>query len=674
MADPLSIASGVFGLATAGIKLSSALYDICETIGSAQEAIEDIASDLSLFIIIVSELEKIFDTPQRVYSDTLLKSISDICEKCKLLFRRINRMIGRTENVPQLQFKSKVAWVFREKKVRTVKASLDSLKSTLGLMLQTLKLARDQRQNDVEQRQVLANLLRSQQRSVKVLQNLEELEIPRKPPLRTERSQENKVPETPQLNTAALLSEVVSPPMIPRSTGERQKHEASSEPSIPTDWRTHSSLTFEYTENTLGALYPVWKERLLGSVDHLVTQWTQPLTSQSDANERPQIISPPTIDSEQSPDSTSSQIPEELAAIDKQILKAQSQAAAYRTTKALCIERRNKVEDRLRKRANGWLEISDEALHRLEKEIEVLKEQESGCIGNIDIVETHSHQLASNRALAAIEAEKRSEQEGKASAAKDFHQQYKQPDLNFGKPSKARQPMQSSSAWLDTDPNSALSDSDVEDGDQSDYTPAQPVELPADLPEQLSPSTGDLRSSESREDGWRIPTDDHQSPTRMHSKEERSKSSGQHDPLFDQHGSSQPASDDTRLTRCVLSCQRQAWKPPQPFRSRFNTLSSVLREAQHSPLWFKASQDAYSFHLGTDQDAFYTIELAPSDLTSGQTSRVEWTVIGKSWALPKALNMRGWPYFEDSVGYVWIQKELNWVRTYFLSVIFDRIN
>ena len=144
MADPISVASSIAGIVAGGVKLSTALYNICETIESAQEQVEDIASDLSFFIIVVDELGKIFAAPKRVYSDKLESSVLNIVQRCKHVFKKINGMIGKTAGLQKMQLRSKVAWVFREEKVRSVKASLESLKSTLGLILQTLRLVKDQ--------------------------------------------------------------------------------------------------------------------------------------------------------------------------------------------------------------------------------------------------------------------------------------------------------------------------------------------------------------------------------------------------------------------------------------------------------------------------------------------------------------------------------------------------
>ena len=97
MADPLTIATGILGVASAGLKLVTGLYDIVDRYENAHDSIEGIASDLNFFAVVLEELGGALNVPasQNVASDRLLRSIGDIMEKCKLLFKDINRMIFR---------------------------------------------------------------------------------------------------------------------------------------------------------------------------------------------------------------------------------------------------------------------------------------------------------------------------------------------------------------------------------------------------------------------------------------------------------------------------------------------------------------------------------------------------------------------------------------------------
>ena len=144
MAEPFSIATGVVGIVAAGVQLSSALYSVCEKIGNAQNSIENVASDLSFFVIVVDELGKIFASPEKLYSQELENGVRKVIERCRTLFKEINRMIGKTKSIENRKLKAKVAWVFRESKVNETRANLESLKSTLGLILHALRLMKEE--------------------------------------------------------------------------------------------------------------------------------------------------------------------------------------------------------------------------------------------------------------------------------------------------------------------------------------------------------------------------------------------------------------------------------------------------------------------------------------------------------------------------------------------------
>lgn len=77
MVDSLSVATIVASLVGVGVRLSTDLY-VCETISSAQDDIEDVASDPTSFVVVVDELGKIFAAPGRIYSDKLELNLLNI--------------------------------------------------------------------------------------------------------------------------------------------------------------------------------------------------------------------------------------------------------------------------------------------------------------------------------------------------------------------------------------------------------------------------------------------------------------------------------------------------------------------------------------------------------------------------------------------------------------------
>ncbi len=95
--DPSSTVSAVLGVVTAGVKLSTSLYDIVDSIAGAGEEITAIASDLSFFVVVVDELGKIFESPEKLYTDFLESKVKDILKECREVFKSIQRMINRVD-------------------------------------------------------------------------------------------------------------------------------------------------------------------------------------------------------------------------------------------------------------------------------------------------------------------------------------------------------------------------------------------------------------------------------------------------------------------------------------------------------------------------------------------------------------------------------------------------
>lgn len=101
-----------------------------------------------------------------------------------------------------------------------------------------------------------------------------------------------------------------------------------------------------------------------------------------------------------------------------------------------------------------------------------------------------------------------------------------------------------------------------------------------------------------------------------------------------------------------LTCKRKVWKPPQHFLDDYNTFSHVLDTAKYVCLWFKASQDIYTFYLEHQKINLYTLHLVSEDLSMYDTSRVEWAVIEKPWTTAKTFYAINPVYMEDAMGFV----------------------
>ncbi|OBT64734.1 hypothetical protein VE03_05858 [Pseudogymnoascus sp. 23342-1-I1] len=114
--DPLSIISGIAGVATAGSVLSGALFNLISTIHSAPREMTDIARgicDLSLVL------------------HRLLRAIKSAIRRIRHIHRDINGLIAGDDGSNSVV---RVLWVFRKSKAAALLARIESHKSTVQLM------------------------------------------------------------------------------------------------------------------------------------------------------------------------------------------------------------------------------------------------------------------------------------------------------------------------------------------------------------------------------------------------------------------------------------------------------------------------------------------------------------------------------------------------------------
>ena len=544
------------------------------------------------------------------------------------------------------------------------------------------------RQDDEEERQVLGNLLRSHTHSIKALKDIEKNhEIRRRHHQLSSSETQQDLPVTPIVTTAELLSEVV--PSLP------PKEILTSKPSESSDATKRGYgpiMQSSHFEKSLGTFYPIWKKSILERVSLLLTQWTLPPS--------PDPIRPQTNGDSTKPSTNSSHdsIDYEYEK-EKKILNDQRSdldQLQIELEQSQCVLRAQiqKIQDRLKKRDKGWLEIDDRALKRLMDELEVSSYKlEAGEVQRATYASRCSDLEIASAALyksVAAETERKINYRQYPKTTLSSESQYDIPPGELHPwPSILYGNREEDDSLTDTDTNSDSESHTTKHSAQSEIPFNLSAELPGDdsMPKSRSSFCDPhiLTSSHSvHSDLPHPPPSAAGMPCNHPTTKPRSTSYGattfKSSQTFATGPSDRPHPDmaATALPNDVIpnvivnTCQRQAWKPPQPFAEGYNTFSYVLGAAMHSCLWFKASQDAYKFYLGGQEPNFYTIHLIPEDLSTFETSRVEWTAIEKPWATVKTLHAMGLQYFEDSLGFMWIHKDLSWVSHSIYSFSFSQ--
>jgi len=148
MAEALGAIASIVGIVGAGAKLSIALFDFAGNIGSAGAEVRAIGTEITLFCSVLQQLERTLAKAQdRRYSISAIETTQKILDQCQFIFEEINGVVGRLqkqksgEGEVSVDFKGRMRWVFKRAKVQQYRATLESCKITLHLMLTTLEFA-----------------------------------------------------------------------------------------------------------------------------------------------------------------------------------------------------------------------------------------------------------------------------------------------------------------------------------------------------------------------------------------------------------------------------------------------------------------------------------------------------------------------------------------------------
>ena len=134
--------SAVAGVATAGVQLSKSLYDLYSMVKGSRQEIEDIANNVSLLAMVLEELNGVICDDGFNFKPDLQKAAQSIAQRCATLFEDIHKHTGAGLDVKGRRFCEKLAWYFKRERVKPLRSSLESLKSTLNILLHVVQLAK----------------------------------------------------------------------------------------------------------------------------------------------------------------------------------------------------------------------------------------------------------------------------------------------------------------------------------------------------------------------------------------------------------------------------------------------------------------------------------------------------------------------------------------------------
>jgi len=138
--DPLTIISGVAGIATAGSALANALYSVISGIRNAPREMVDIADSIRELSTILRELRHTARRGRRLFSDRLFRELHSAVRRIRQIHDDVFRLLDGGDGGV-----ARVVWAFRKSKATKLLTTIASHKCSAQLIATTMVLALDTR-------------------------------------------------------------------------------------------------------------------------------------------------------------------------------------------------------------------------------------------------------------------------------------------------------------------------------------------------------------------------------------------------------------------------------------------------------------------------------------------------------------------------------------------------
>ena len=147
----IGVVASVLQIAQFGAQLSLTLYNVAQTVKSANKDVKRIAKEIALFAQVLKDLGWALERGQgsRLYRGDAYETSRMIVEEChgvfkeieEILFKRITNETNSLETGISIPKTERFLWIFRRSRVQLLRSNLESLKSTIALKLAVLTYA-----------------------------------------------------------------------------------------------------------------------------------------------------------------------------------------------------------------------------------------------------------------------------------------------------------------------------------------------------------------------------------------------------------------------------------------------------------------------------------------------------------------------------------------------------
>lgn len=133
--DPISLLAGIAGIATAGVSLSRALYNLITSIRGTPKEISDIAREISDLSMIMSELRRVLKDGSGIYRRKLLCRVRSAVRWINTIYEALHDLIDGVDGLARLK------WLFRKSKAMGMLYQTESHKNGINMILHIMTLA-----------------------------------------------------------------------------------------------------------------------------------------------------------------------------------------------------------------------------------------------------------------------------------------------------------------------------------------------------------------------------------------------------------------------------------------------------------------------------------------------------------------------------------------------------
>ena len=145
----IEVIASIIALAGAGVQVSLALFDLADRIGSAGEEVRLVAIELTLFSNVLEAVRAALDDREKNNcTPAAYQLIEQVVQHCATVVNDIKSIASslngedRGDIFPSLDWTDRVKWTFKKSKVQLKRQTLESCKSTLHLLLTTMRWSR----------------------------------------------------------------------------------------------------------------------------------------------------------------------------------------------------------------------------------------------------------------------------------------------------------------------------------------------------------------------------------------------------------------------------------------------------------------------------------------------------------------------------------------------------